>query len=449
MADDIIQRSYRLSDRPARAPAAGGNDPLAELARLIGQNDPFGEYGRDQARAAPMPAAPAFRAAEPAAEDWNSLPPPAAPPRHMAPAYAEPPHYPEDERYPATVPGYEQGAEAPDHPHFADAQQEQYYQDAPPRRRWGILVMGLVFVLAVLGTAGAFGYRALYGVPGSSPPKVIAADPTPSKLTPPKKDLSKVAAAPSAAAEKLAPPPEPPVELKAKPPSPIVQGQIELPAGEVLPAAPAAVANGSAPPPAPAAVAQATLGSEPKKVHTIAIRPDMTVAQATPPAAAPPAPPAARPAPPAAPAVRPAPVAPLASAPPAAPTRLAAAPSNGAPLSLSPDAQPAAPTRPAPATRVTSVAPTAHVAPAAATGGFAVQVSSRRSEAEAQAAIRSLQAKFPAQLGGHAPLIRKVELGEKGTYYRAMIGPFGSSEEAGKLCAALKAAGGSCFVQKI
>ena len=164
MADDIIQRSYRLSDRPARASSAGGSDPLAELARLIGQNDPFGEYGREQAHAAPMPTAPAFRTAEPAAEDWNSLPPPAAPPRHVAPTYAEPPHYPEDERYPATVPGYEQGAEDPDHSRFAGAQ-EEYYQDAPPRRRWGILVMGLVFGLAVLGTAGAFGYRALYGVP--------------------------------------------------------------------------------------------------------------------------------------------------------------------------------------------------------------------------------------------------------------------------------------------
>jgi len=306
--------------------------------------------------------------------------------------------------------------------------------------------------LAVLGTAGAFGYRALYGMPGSSPPKVIAADPTPSKLTPPKKDLSKVAAAPSAAAEKLAPPPEPPVELKAKPPAPAVVNQANPPAAAALPPA-AILANGAAPPPAPVAVASATLGSEPKKVHTIAIRPDMTVAEASPPPPAaappPPAPAVAPPAAPAAPAVRPAPAAPSASAPPAAPTRLAAAPSNGAPLSLSPDAPPAAPARPAPATRVTSVAPTAHVAPAVATGGFAVQVSSRRSEAEAQAAIRSLQAKFPAQLGGHAPLIRKVELGEKGTYYRAMIGPFGSSEEAGKLCAALKAAGGSCFVQKI
>ena len=29
-------------------PAQGESDPLAELARLIGQNDPFAEYGRQQ-----------------------------------------------------------------------------------------------------------------------------------------------------------------------------------------------------------------------------------------------------------------------------------------------------------------------------------------------------------------------------------------------------------------
>src|SRR6186713_2642151 len=41
-----------------------GSDPLAELARLIGQTDPFGEYGRETARHSP-PAQSAARA------DWN------------------------------------------------------------------------------------------------------------------------------------------------------------------------------------------------------------------------------------------------------------------------------------------------------------------------------------------------------------------------------------------
>jgi hypothetical protein len=78
-----------------------------------------------------------------------------------------------------------------------------------------------------------------------------------------------------------------------------------------------------------------------------------------------------------------------------------------------------------------------------------VQVSSRRSEADAQAAFRSLQSKFPDQLGGRQPVIRRVDLGEKGIYYRTMVGPFGSSDEAKQLCEQLKAAGGSCFIQRI
>ncbi|HKS86038.1 MAG TPA: SPOR domain-containing protein, partial [Pseudolabrys sp.] len=81
-------------------------------------------------------------------------------------------------------------------------------------------------------------------------------------------------------------------------------------------------------------------------------------------------------------------------------------------------------------------------------GGSFVQVSSQRSEAEAQAAFRGLQAKFPNQLGGRQPVIHKVDLGAKGTYYRAMVGPFASSNEAVELCTSLKAAGGQCLIQR-
>ena len=45
--------------------------------------------------------------------------------------------------------------------------------------------------------------------------------------------------------------------------------------------------------------------------------------------------------------------------------------------------------------------------------------SSQRSEAEAQAAFRSLQAKYPNQLGGRQLLIHKADLGAKdGGVYR-------------------------------
>lgn len=77
-----------------------------------------------------------------------------------------------------------------------------------------------------------------------------------------------------------------------------------------------------------------------------------------------------------------------------------------------------------------------------------MQLSSQRSEAEAQAAFRSLQGKYPNQLGGKQPLIHKVNLGAKGIYYRAMVGPFATGGEASELCSSLKAAGGDCIVQR-
>jgi len=41
-----------------------------------------------------------------------------------------------------------------------------------------------------------------------------------------------------------------------------------------------------------------------------------------------------------------------------------------------------------------------------------------------------------------------VDLGDKGVYYRAAIGPFVSSEEAYRFCSELKAAGGQCLIQR-
>jgi hypothetical protein len=75
-------------------------------------------------------------------------------------------------------------------------------------------------------------------------------------------------------------------------------------------------------------------------------------------------------------------------------------------------------------------------------------LTSQRSEADAMAAFRSLRAKFPNQLGSREPIIRRADLGAKGTYYRAMVGPFASAEAAAGMCSNLKAAGGTCLVQR-
>jgi cell division protein FtsN len=121
-------------------------------------------------------------------------------------------------------------------------------------------------------------------------------------------------------------------------------------------------------------------------------------------------------------------------------------------MSLAPGGQGDAAPAPAQApqrTRVAAAPPAAASTTAHASGGGSfVQVTSRRSEAEAQADFRAMQAKFPDQLGGREPVIRRADLGEKGTYFRALVGPFGSAEEAAQLCGGLKAAGGNCIVQR-
>jgi hypothetical protein len=91
-------------------------------------------------------------------------------------------------------------------------------------------------------------------------------------------------------------------------------------------------------------------------------------------------------------------------------------------------------------------------APEAATraieaGGFVVQLSAQRSEPEAQAEFRTMQAKYSV-LSGRQPLIRRKDQGERGIFYAAQVGPFGAKSDADQLCETLKSAGGRCFVQK-
>ena len=76
-----------------------------------------------------------------------------------------------------------------------------------------------------------------------------------------------------------------------------------------------------------------------------------------------------------------------------------------------------------------------------------MQVSSQRSEADAQSSYRSIQSRYSSVLAGQPHVIRQANLGSKGVYYRAMVGPFSSREDAVRLCSNLKQAGGDCVVQ--
>ena len=474
MADDQTQQPYRSNEPLVRcAPAStstSGSDPLAELARLIGQTDPFGEFGRDNARRAAAP--PPASAAPPAAAKFGAndyfgattVPAP-HPPLPEARAYAAP----SSARQPYAAVGdlNHDAAIALSHP-VADTdgfepdsypqpnadlagEEVDFYEDVPPsKRRMGIMAIAAVFVLAVIGAAGAFGYRAVFGPSRSStPPPVINADAAPSKIVPvmasktPNK-LFTDRVADHAQDEKIVSREEQPVEIKNNPP-----------------AAPTPQAQGSAAPAATqAALGNGVIASEPKKVHTIAIRldqpgpadsPPVTAAAATPAPsvkqAAPPPQAASNPSVAANPQRQPPPAPRQAEARAAAPAHhaTASAPSN-ARLSLSSDA-PAAPAARAPM-RTASVAAPATAKTTHAASTYAVQVASQRSEADAQASFRSLQAKYPNQLGSRQAAIRKVDLAAKGAYYRAMVGPFATANEASTLCSGLKAAGGQCIVQK-
>lgn len=497
MADRYQDRAFPARDDydrdgRARASANPESDPLAELARLIGQTDPFssGTIGRAnlplQPHARPADHDPSYDSYEPPAEydapaDFEEDPPP-APPSWMQRANrqeASPlPPPPQEDDYPSAVhPLHRYAAEHPPaepdydpHQLFADtprepdlsrydeqlyggydsdaqnAQHDQNYADdayaydddqqyeatPEPRRRGGVITVVAVLALAVFGVGGAFAYRTFTGSARGGDPPIIRADAGPTKImTAPADGATKVPdrMATGDGMEKIVSREETPLDPNSK----------SLPRVVFPPlnqnGAPPPVA--SVAPPAPNASGTFT-NNEPHKIRTFSVRGDQADA-GTPAGAAPPAATAAaKPA---------APRAATAGRPPA--TNPNGANAN-APLSLAPQAE-AAPASEPPvrmaATNPTQIAPSAPSA--GGTGSFLVQVSSQRSEADAQASYRSLQSKYPSVLGSHAVVVKRVDLGEKGIYFRAYAGPFTSSDQATQVCSGLKAAGGpQCLIQR-
>jgi hypothetical protein len=215
MADDNHSRSYRSPDPYRRGPAspsehAGGSDPLAELARLIGQSDPFAELGRSPREAQPVPHAspstvPDWQAAH--EQHFAATRPPAREPYpasddhaySLAPqaAYAEDhrqyaQHYDDlqveaDHQFHSQPDASGEHRAAPAHGAAAadqgDADQhyhedgplepheDEMYDDAPHARRHGGLITALALIgCAMLGTAGAYGYRSYTAPPSAKEP---------------------------------------------------------------------------------------------------------------------------------------------------------------------------------------------------------------------------------------------------------------------------------------
>jgi cell division protein FtsN len=112
-------------------------------------------------------------------------------------------------------------------------------------------------------------------------------------------------------------------------------------------------------------------------------------------------------------------------------------------MSLAPQASEAEPP-----TRVAATNPT-QTAPAAAPeggGSFLVSVTSQDSESAARESFRTVQGKYASVLGSRSPVIKRVDLADGKTKYRAMVGPYRTRQEAAQFCTELKAAGGQCFI---
>ena len=120
-----------------------------------------------------------------------------------------------------------------------------------------------------------------------------------------------------------------------------------------------------------------------------------------------------------------------------------------APLSLSPNA-PAGAARPRRAPRRPCTRPRVRREPQAArSGSYAVQISSRRSEAEAQAAFRGLQAKYPESARQPADArSTKSNSAPRAPFTAPWSAPSPMPAEASQLCSGLKAAGGQCLIQR-
>jgi len=534
MGDESSYR-YRRNGEPSGTPSAASStqnvanaeDALAELARLIGDDDPFADFGdiaqdptprtppaRADAPSRPQFAAPQFSAppVERRFEDWQpgrrgtrdsvtETPPPAPaydpptrrprPPEPTLPAqanwdapdYAPQPEAPratvrqgygslarrgdpvppaQDPDYPGQAPaplpggaasrqpaadpnaGYAYSAQSED-PRYAgdgyddydDAYDPAYGEegympphgeevyDPEPRRRKGrmaLIVVASVIGISVAGAAGLFAYR-MSGTgsttaSGGEGAPVIKADTTPSKVAGPtptsgqgsdgqKLIYDRVGGA-ATSGERMVPREEQPVDVNA--------------------------AAAAAPPPSSG---QPNNSTEPRKVRTVAVRADGTVVPGSAPA----------------PAAAVNGIAPTAYAPgqnplPVAapkPTQVTTTATNGSGAAVGTAAgqRPAAPQQPAPSAVATAAAPAV-----AATGSYVVQVSSQKSEADAMGSWKVLQGRYPQLLGSYSATVRRADLGDRGIYYRAQVGPFGSRDDANNLCNSLRAQGGDCVVTR-
>ncbi len=306
---------------------------------------------------------------------------------------------------------------------------DRYAQEPPVRpRRGGTMTVVVVLALAVLGTAGAYAYRSFVGSPRHGEPPIIKADAGPNKVVPPSGDKQITDRVGDKTGERVVSREEQPVDVNGQPSGPRV---VFPPLSQNASPPTTSTVSPDSRPTGPG-VGNGTLsGDEPRKIRTLTIRPDGTADGAPTPT---PPPVTASP--------------PLRSIPMTGTRSASPAPASSTPIALTPQTDqsaPVAPAAPAPRARVALVNPST-AAPSA--GGSYVQISSQKTEADALASYKVLQGKYSGILGARSPVVRRADLGDKGVFYRALVGPFGNTEEATQFCVNLQSAGGKCIVQR-
>lgn len=296
-------------------------------------------------------------------------------------------------------------------------------EEEEPRngRRTLMIVAALVGAIGI-GGAMAYTYKAVFG----GRPSAIKADSGPAKAKPDAaaskivantdKVPNRLDAAPGAESDDTQKDPAAPNRVRLIPITP--GGQ---------PAAQPAATPPSAAPQIPGIMLD--MGPQPQRPQPPAARPPVQAVApqpvATPPAAMPPARPAAAPV--RTVVVNPSPAEPAAATPPPAPKKTAKAPVQKA--NASPDG------------------PTASLATPPTGAGYVAVLASQKTRMDALKMFADLQQKYGDVLGTKTPDVQEANLGDKGMWYRAVVGPPGSRDGASSLCTQLKAAGyNGCWV---
>ncbi|MBX9587992.1 MAG: SPOR domain-containing protein [Hyphomonadaceae bacterium] len=306
-------------------------------------------------------------------------------------------------------------------PDAAEYDEEFAEDEAPSRgRRWMLIVAALVGAVGV-GGALAYTYKSFVAPNGGRVP-LVKADPN-VKVRPDNRNLApsdkrmqgrlgddagqppqNVAAVPEAQDDRSASDePGGPRRVRT---IPITPGGGPPPGIQVAPT-PAAQA---APPPYVPGIMLENMGPRPQQPPPPRAAPQqpprVTIGQPPPPSASPP----------------------QVEEPPAPPVRRAATPPQAPVKVASP--------------------PKASPPPAASSGaGYVAVLSSQKTRMDALKAFADLQQKYGEALSGRVPDVQEANLGEKGIWYRVVVGPPGSRDAANGVCSQLKSAGYSnCWV---